>query len=272
MKDRVTKAVILARGLGKRMREKSEASLDAQQSAIADLGVKAMIPIGRPFLDYVLSGLADASFRDVCLVIGPEHSLIRDYYTRSVKPERLAIHFAIQEEPQGTADAVAAAEEFVGDELFLVINSDNYYPVEALRALRELSGPGLAAFSRVALIRLGNVTEEKVAKYALLRVDDVGYLTEIIEKPSDDVLSEFGDDALVSMTSWIFSREIFQACRSISRSVRGEFELPDAVTYAIRNLGERFRVLKFEDAVLDLSRRSDIEFVAARLASVEVRL
>ena len=55
------KAVILARGLGKRMRQADEhASLDPKQAAVADQGIKAMIPIGRPFLDYVLSALADA--------------------------------------------------------------------------------------------------------------------------------------------------------------------------------------------------------------------
>ena len=41
------KAVILARGLGKRMRQADrDASVDARQSAVADQGIKAMIPIG----------------------------------------------------------------------------------------------------------------------------------------------------------------------------------------------------------------------------------
>ena len=75
------KAVILARGLGKRMRQADErATIDAQQAAVADQGIKAMIPIGRPFLDYVLSALADAGYHDVCLVIGPEHTAVRDSY------------------------------------------------------------------------------------------------------------------------------------------------------------------------------------------------
>ena len=47
-----------------------------------------MIPIGRPFLDYVLSGLADAGYRRVCLVVGPEHQAVRDYYRREVALRR----------------------------------------------------------------------------------------------------------------------------------------------------------------------------------------
>src|SRR6185503_20370478 len=95
----VTKAVILARGLGSRMRREDRAStLNASQRAIADTGMKAMIPIARPFLDYVLSALADAGFRAACLVIGPEHQAIRDYYA-SLRTQRIRIGFAVQADP-----------------------------------------------------------------------------------------------------------------------------------------------------------------------------
>ena len=57
------KAVILARGLGTRMRETDgDAELTAEQTAVAESGVKAMMPIDRPFLDYVLSELAEHGF------------------------------------------------------------------------------------------------------------------------------------------------------------------------------------------------------------------
>jgi hypothetical protein len=46
------RAVVLARGLGTRMRQPApDARLDAAQTAAADAGMKALIPIGRPFLD-----------------------------------------------------------------------------------------------------------------------------------------------------------------------------------------------------------------------------
>jgi dTDP-glucose pyrophosphorylase len=36
------------------------------------------------------------------------------------------VHFAIQEHPRGTSDAVQAARWFVQDQSFLVLNSDKY--------------------------------------------------------------------------------------------------------------------------------------------------
>ena len=74
------KAVILARGLGTRMRkDDSSAELSGEQAKFAGMGVKAMIPIERPFLDYVISALADAGYRRICLVVGAEHGDMKDY-------------------------------------------------------------------------------------------------------------------------------------------------------------------------------------------------
>src|SRR5687767_1881722 len=97
-------AAILARGLGTRMRrEDAAARISAGQDAAADSGVKGMIPIKRPFLEYVMSALADAGISEVVLVIGPEHDTIRNHFTTDVTLQRLRVRFAIQAEPIGTA-------------------------------------------------------------------------------------------------------------------------------------------------------------------------
>ena len=266
------KAVILARGLGTRMQKPDDsAQLTEEQATVAEKGVKAMIPIDRPFLDYVISALADTGYRRICLVIGPEHNAVKDYYG-SLNCQRVSIEFAIQTEPLGTSDAVAAAEQFAAGDDFLVINSDNYYPLQALEALRELDGPGLAAFDRETLLAGGNIPPERIEKFAIIRTDTDGCLTQIIEKPSPSVITSIPKPICVSMNCWRFDSAIFTACRSISPSARGELELPDAVQYAIDHLGRRFRVVQVQAPVLDMSSRKDIKSVAAALADVEVSL
>jgi glucose-1-phosphate thymidylyltransferase len=266
-----TKALVLARGLGTRMRADAgtaNSALEADQRRAADAGLKGMINTGgRPFLDYLLSALADAGIRDVCLVIGPEHHAVRDYF--SLGQARVSVRFAEQAAPRGTADAVAAGEDFAGSDTFLVLNADNYYPIPAIRSLVELNGPGLIGFEPQALVAQSNIPAERVRHFALIETDAQGYLTGIHEKPDDATLQRVGMAAPVSMNLWSFTPAIFGACRVVRPSPRGELELQDAVRLAITQLGQRFRVIPFAGGVLDLSVREDIVAVSAALRSLQ---
>lgn len=265
------KALLLARGLGRRMQAAGDgAALSAAQSTAAAAGAKGMMPVagGRPFMDYVLSALADAGCHDVCLIVAPDHDVIRRYYEQAGRPSRVRLSFAVQPEADGTARAVLAGQSFTGNDPFLVLNADNLYPVDVLRALVALDGPGLPAFDREALVHDSGFPAERVAAFALLDVDGHQALRGIVEKPSRDQLAAAGSGALVSMNVWRFDSRIFPACAEVPRSPRGEFELPEAVALALTR-GVSFRAIRASGAVLDLSRQSDIPLVSARLAEWE---
>ena len=264
-------AVIMARGLGTRMRRADDsAALDASQAAAAETGVKGMIPIRRPFLEYVISALADAGITDVVLVIGPEHGAIRQHFVHDAPPVRTRVRFAVQEAPIGTANAVTSAADVIGDEPFLVLNADNYYPVESFRLLAADETAGVVAFDRDALVTEGNIDAERVRSFAVLTVGNDGLLAGIIEKPGPalDLSSEAA--RWVGMNLWAVTPAVVSACRRVPMSTRGEFELPEAVAMAVRE-GVPVRVVRLSAPVLDLSRRSDIASVVAHLGAIEPR-
>jgi len=264
-------AVIMARGLGTRMRRAdASATLDASQAAAAESGVKGMIPIRRPFLEYVISALADAGITDVVLVIGPEHDAIRQHFVHDAPPVRTRVRFAVQEAPIGTANAVTSAADVIGDEPFLVLNADNYYPVDAFRQLAAEDTAGVVAFDRDALVSEGNIDAERVRSFAVLAVGDDGHLEGIIEKPGDAI--DLTSDAArwVGMNLWAVTPAVVSACRHVPKSSRGEFELPEAVAMAVRE-GVPVRVVRVAAPVLDLSRRSDIASVVDRLSAIDPR-
>ena len=267
------KAVILARGLGTRMRaDDGGAALDAGQARVAETGVKAMIPtMGRPFLDYVLGSLADAGFRHVCLVIGPEHTQIRNYYENEAALSRLTVRFAEQERALGTADAVLAAESFAGGDTFVVLNSDNYYGSAVLSELNRLEQPAMIGFERRGLIELGNFAAERVKRFGALDIGPDGFLRRILAAPNEAMVRS-GEEIYGSMNCWLFDRTIFRACREIVPSPRGELELPRAVQLAIDRHGLRLKVIKVRASVLDLSSRTDIAGVEERLRDVTLSL
>jgi dTDP-glucose pyrophosphorylase len=279
-----TRAIVLARGLGSRMREADpSAPLSARQAEAAAAGHKAMMPIhGRPFLDYLLSALADAGVTRVALVVAPDHEPLRRYYLEETRPSRLDVALVVQPEAIGTANAMSSVRQWAGDEPFLVMNSDNLYPVAALRDLGSLAEPGLPAFELEDLIESSNIPPERVRAFARIDVDADGYLAAIVEKPADLLPPEGGSHAssvsnqaasafrrkvLISMNCWRFDARIFEACRDVPRSARGEYELPEAVGLAVRR-GVRFKAVPARGPVLDLSRRADAADVERRLSGV----
>jgi dTDP-glucose pyrophosphorylase len=259
-----TRAVVLARGLGTRMREHDAAApLSPEQQRAADAGLKAMMPInGVPFLDYALSALADAGITDVALVVAPDHAGLTDRYTTLAPPRRVRVGFVVQDEAAGTANAILSARSWLGSDPFLALNADNLYPARALGDLAALGEPGFPAFDADDLVRSSNIPAARVRAFALVEVDDEGYLTRIVEKPSGDLPHTY-----VSMNCWRFDERIFDACRDVPRSARGEYELPEAVGLAASR-GVRFKAVPARGPVLDLSRRADAADVAQRLSGV----
>src|SRR5262245_34426415 len=229
------RAIVLARGLGTRMRAlDSSAQLTPEQQRAADSGIKAMMPVnGRPFLDFILGSLADAGIRIVALVVAPDHAALRRYYEMDAPPSRVRLDFVVQPEPLGTANAVLVTEGWVAGNAFLAMNADNMYPVPVLRDLGSLSESGLPAFEPDDLVKSSNIPPERIRSFAVLDIDEEGHLVGIVEKPSAFAKAP-ADHRYISMNCWRFDQRIFQACRDVPKSERGEFELPEAVGFAVR--------------------------------------
>jgi dTDP-glucose pyrophosphorylase len=277
--DRTIVALILARGLGTRMQSGAGSGLSPEQARAAAMGQKGMMPLQgrdgklRPFLDYVLSELADAGFVEVGLVVPPAAAAgsaqpLRDYYTGAGKPARVRMSFVVQEIPRGTADAVASAASWIGERPFVVLNADNLYGVAALKALHDADGPALPVYERDDLVRTSGIPHERVGSFALLEVTRDGYLTDIVEKPGIEAVDAAGPRALISMNCWRGDVSVLDACRDVPVSPRGEFELPAAIRLAISR-GTRIQAIAATGPVLDLSRQEDVAFVVERLQHVE---
>lgn len=252
-----SKAIILARGLGTRMKVKTaNLSLTSEQNSSADAGLKGLVPLanGRTLLEMGTENLREAGFEQIIVVIGPEHDLIREHCERL----DIRIEFAVQKEALGTADAVLAAEQMISDdELFAVFNSDNLYPVSALKSLVSATCPAMLAFDKQTLINESDIPVERLAKFATVEIDNKDELVSITEKPQ-----KVSSNSYISMNAWLFSPVIFKACRAITPSERGEYEVTSAVNHLIGTLNEKIKAIKVKEGVLDLSTRADIETAA----------
>lgn len=258
-----TRAVILARGLGSRMRREGDAGLSDAQAAAASAGHKAMMPVGRPLVEHLLTAVADARLTDAVLVIGPEHHDVRAHFAAH-PPQRLSLTFAEQAEPRGTADAVAAARETCGDAPFVVLNGDTWYPPEAIRAVAAVRASALGAFDGDALVALGNIPAERLLAFALCDVSADGWLRDIVEKPAANHPLARASVRRVSMNLWHLPAAVFDVLPQVAVSPRGELELLDAVRLLMKR-GEQVAAVPLACGLLDLSTRGDVAAVTARL-------
>ena len=114
IKDGAPVAVVLAGGLGKRLR-----------SVLPDQP-KPMAPIrGRPFLEYLLDYWQGQGIRDFHLCVGYRHQAITSYF----KDRHTKITFHIEDQPLGTAGALLNCASHLEDQPTLLLNGDTWFPV-----------------------------------------------------------------------------------------------------------------------------------------------
>src|SRR5215510_7371752 len=128
---------------------------------------KEMLPVaGRPMIHHVVQEAADAGIVEICVVIRNEKEAIRRYFEdddpeidqpdRAVEKlrNRCKIVFTYQAAPRGVGDAILCAKDFVGDERFALLISDQLF-IGRTGAIFQLASKKLPANAVVSsLIRI----------------------------------------------------------------------------------------------------------------------
>ena len=206
------KAVILAAGLGTRMRP------------LTFTKPKFLLPIaGKPALDHALLLLKNANINEIGMVVGYGKEQIMERYGDG-SGLGVKIEYITQQELVGTANAVAVAKDFVAGERFLMINGDTLVDQESLNLLikryeEKSSDPAFGG-----IIATIEVEEPEQFGIVFLEGDRV---TEIVEKPKEI------ESKLANAGVYIFDPMIFDAIEKTEKSERGEYELTTSIQILI---------------------------------------
>ena len=226
----VKKVVIAAAGQGTRMM-----SLSKDKS-------KHLIKVNeRPFLAYLLDNLLKAGYKDFVLVVGYEAELVKEFLKEYGYKAEVINQFEVlgpKEKIYGTACPLMCVKDI--KEPFLYICGDNFYSVEDLKAMNIND-----EFNYVA-----GVENDHPENFGVL-VAKGEYLEKIVEKPKEFLGN------LINTSLYKFTPEIFKKVFKIEKSVRGEYEITDAVSLLAKE--GRVKVKKLKSFWMDFGKPEDVE-------------
>ena len=245
---RRTIAVVLAAGLGTRMRSRLP---------------KVLHPIcGRPMLAYVLDAAREATGQRPLVVYSPATAQVRDVFADEAD-------FALQEVPRGTGDAVRVALDAVADGMtdVLVLNGDKPLSSPApLRALLERRSSTGAAMTLTTFLVPGD------SPWGRVDLGPDGQAERILERKDDPGragISEFQANAGVYVFDAAWLRGALARIEPSPAS--GELYLTDLVAIA-REDGRSVVTIDASDAATSLAHVKDRVDLATAGALLQERI
>ena len=219
------KGLILSGGAGTRLRP------------ITHTSAKQLVPVAnKPILFFGIEDMVEAGITEIGIVTGdtgPEiQAAVGDGSRWGAK-----VTYIPQDAPLGLAHCVLIAQEFLGDDDFVMYLGDNLLRqgiaefVESIEADHAVSRAEDAKVPS-AQILLARVPDPQ--RFGVAEIGADGEVTQLVEKP----LEPKSDLALVGV--YLFDRHIHDAVAAIEPSPRGELEITDAIQWLIDN-GHRVR-------------------------------
>jgi glucose-1-phosphate thymidylyltransferase len=170
----------------------------------------------KPVLFYGLEALAETGIKEVGIIVGDTAPEIMEAVGDGSQ-FGLEVTFIPQDAPLGLAHAVLTAEEFIGDDPFVMYLGDNLLR-DGLVGLVDR----FWAEQPDTLILLTEVDDPQ--SYGVAALDATGEnVAQLVEKPKNPP----SNLALVGV--YIFTSKIFEAARRIKPSWRNELEITDAI-------------------------------------------
>jgi len=176
---------------------------------------KQLMPIyDKPMIYYPLSVLMQAGIREILIITTPEDS---DSFKRLLgNGEELgcSFNYAIQEKPNGLAQAFVIGEQFIGNDKVALILGDNIFYgtgfTELIRSFNDVDGAAIFAYP---------VADPE--RYGVVEFDSDFKALSIEEKP----LKPKSNYAVPGL--YFYDNSVVDIAKKLEPSPRGEYEITD---------------------------------------------
>lgn len=198
------KGIILAGGSGTRLYPVTKAMS------------KQMVPIyDKPMIYYPMSVLMLAGIKDILIISTPRDIVNFKELFKDGSELGLNIEYAIQEQPNGLAEAFIIGEEFIGNDSVAMILGDNiFYGQSFSQTLKKASELNEGAYV------FGYYVQNPKA-FGVVEFDEDGKVISLEEKP-EQPKSKYAVPGL-----YFYDNTVVEKAKSLKPSPRGELEITD---------------------------------------------
>lgn len=205
------KGIVLAGGTGSRL------------LPITRTICKQLLPIyDKPLVYYPISTLMDAGVKEILIITTPHDLSLFQLLLGNGSNFGVNFTYAVQEKPDGLAQALIIGKEFLNGDSCLMILGDNIF-----------HGDGLGTDLRKSLPEVGaHIFTYKVSnpnQYGILTLDGNGDPCTIVEKP------EKFDSKLAVTGLYYFDGTASDVALTVTPSKRGELEITSVIDHYLQN-------------------------------------
>ena len=227
------KGLILSGGQGSRLRP------------FTYTGAKQLVPIAnKPILFYAIENLVECGVKEIGIVVGDTKEQVKQAVGDGSR-FGVRVTYIEQDAPRGIAHAVKIAEDFLGDDPFVLFLGDNFIREGIVPFVIEFCKRDPRPASQILLYPVKNPQDFGVAELS------DGRLLRVVEKPKNPPSN------LAVIGIYLFDHTVFDAVNAIKPSARGELEITDTIQYLVDN-GHEVRCEIADGCWIDTGKMDDL--------------